>query len=634
MKNINLYEKLQGQKAVSFFKEKLSNLYTVLDKDNFNFLDRISYFDTPDVNELYYVHGGEYWTCVQIYELSKFVPRKLLDSFMHTQKIMVTIDEEPLSNRETISFLGGNIDQESGNLELSNQYESFIRGKEKIESQADFLNYLHATGENCKTVTIRFYVHDRTLEDLNKLLEKMNDVLRDCELKGCIQTNNLDHDLRALTCLDNPVKQLCSSKGMAHMTMTNHVSIVDPYVSLLGYTDTGIYAPDFLNYRNSSFGVLAIGMQGSGKSALLKSISEDAILRDEQVIIFDMHNNEYAEIAKRYSIPSINFDRNMYINPCQIFHIENTQLNDDVIREEDIARVISLNSDIYMANSKEVSEEVLQQLRTHMREMYEPYLGQKLSKYKNNDWFVMTDIKRYVEHKKKQGAYDEYELADIYKLLLGLNDCTQVYGFLFNHHTNVEIDLTKSLRFDLSFLLEMNNENTLNAYTTLLLSYVGKALVMNERLNTQLEKEVTEKPERPLKPLYVVLEETGTAFKYGSFLKTVDTLMRQTRKGRTAFMFAFHTIQDIATDGKNGDMVRSVFGLCPNVIVGQIDNKTKELLPSFVKGFTDRDADVANHFRKSENDERSFIACNDQEEKIAFTSIITAEQRLYFGGGR
>lgn len=615
-------------------KDKLkdNHVITTVDAENLPFLNAIAPRSAPIFAEQYMYYNNAYHTVMQLIDTSETINEYVFQGLVQNNSVSISIDEEHVETNVIKKFLGKDIDDGCEDLSLLEKFNSITQKKDEVQKNANFLNYLKKSNDLTKIVTIRFFLKAPTLNKLESLISNVDSYLKDRDMQAYIQTNDLESDMKAILKFDNPVKTIMPSSAISAMLMHENVSIIEPQVSLLGYTRNGVYAPDYSSYRNGSFCGCLIGKQGSGKSSLLKRISEDDILNDEQVIILDMHANEYGGITDRYDIATVSFDSNKYINGYEIHTSEST---DGIINETDITNVTSLMSEIFRLQSDVNDVTVVSLYGNHLNELYQKYLGRPVSDFNHKDWFISTDVLNYVLENERHDRYQEEAKPYIYKMKVGLEKMIKTYGYLFNHHTNIDIDLTRSLRFDLSFLENIKQENVQTAYLTLIMTYVRKACVLNEKYNIEHEEgKDKRKLVRPAKVLRVLFEEFGTSAKYKVFLNEVDTLMRLTRKCRVGFWFALHTIEDIDTDKEEElRLIKSIFALCATYIIGEIDEKTAKKLPAYIQGITLADTNVAKRFRKNEYNERQFIACNYRGQKVKFTSIVSPAQEKYFRGG-
>lgn len=616
--------KKRKQKSDDVMKIKLHELQD---------LDEITYLSAPDEREEYYYLNGCVFTVIQIKRLPKVISERILDVFKGYEGVMITFDMEHLDNRVLIDFLDKKMDNMENDSSIATKSKDRRNYSNKIQEERQFVKYVDSTYQNGKHVTMRIYLKAKTLEELKDLIERVHYILKDRGFFGAIQRNLMNKELRAISSFSNPIKDIVTTRGITNMVMSDNVYDVKPMMFPLGETYAGLpYAPDYLNYAYRSYCAAILSMQGGGKSTLIKSMTQAALMRKEQVIILDVHNQEYAPLASRYHVPSVELNMKNGINPYQIFNND----EDGYITEKTIADTIALNKEMFLSVTDEKDTAVIAMYVNILRKMYDSYIGKDVDTITSTQWFKGSDILNCV----KTSAKEEYKNAPenvVFKLIEHLKTMIKTYGYFYDTYTTMDVNIEKSIRFDLSSLNIEGGGQLENAYFSLVFSFLGKIMRKNEKLNEYLEK--GKKVMRPLHPITVVVEETGTILKNLETAKMFDIFMRQTRKSRASFIYALHTINDIMESEKEiQGAVKSIFGLCSVFIVGQINLETAKGLPKFIDGITPSDAQAAVNFVVNENDKekrRKFMAyTTDDKKKIVFYSKALPRQQHLFGGGK
>lgn len=596
-------------------------------------LDDVCYLSTPDIKEEYFHLNGFVCTVIQIKRLPKVIGKRILDVFKGYPDIVITFDMQHLDNRTMIDFLDTKMDNMENESTILSKSKDRRNLRNKMTDEKQFVNYVDHNYENGKYITMRIYLKAENLDKLKDLTEHVYYILKEREFFGAIQRNLIDKELRDFTALHNPVKDIVTTKGITNMIMSDNAYEVKPMMFPLGETMSGLpYCPDYINYAYRSYCITVLSKQGGGKSSLIKEMAQGALMRKEQVIMLDVHNQEYAPLAERYHVPSVVLDMRNGINPFQIFN------NDDkagVITDMTISDVVNLNKAMFMSVVDEADTTVVSMYVNVLTKLYEKYKNRDVDVISNKEWFKGSDIFEYVYSQCEDGIYKDMMFDTAYKLLEHLKVMIYTYGYFFNTYTTMDIDITKSIHFDLSCLNIEGGGQLENAYFSLIFSFLGKIMRKNEKLNEELEKGKT--VTRPLHPITVVVEETGTILKKYETAKMFDVFMRQTRKARVSFIYAIHTINDImGGEEAYQSLIKSIFGLCTVYIIGQIDLQTAVGLPTFINGITELDAQSAANFGVKENDKRrKFLAYTvDDNKKIVFYSKILPRQKQLFGGGK
>lgn len=619
-------------------KEKKERNFIEINKGNIDFLKRICSKSGYSWHELYYVNANKYFTCLQIREYPEETWGGFMNDVIDMTDVLLTCDVSNLAYMEyedRFEKIIGKHEDEKFDASNANKFRKFKRASKAIQSINTFDNYIDATGDAIKEVSMRIYMFGKTHEELQNKLDKVMNVLDAKNIRGFIQTNNLADDVKALTMLDNPVRTMMPSKAVAELMKQSSINRVDDGAGLIGYTANGKYAPDIFSVGNYSYNTIDIGGTGAGKSSLRKKFEKLMILcGNHKEFLFDIHE-EYDEYCKVLKIPRVSINENNNVNIMQLFHVYNKE-EDDIIRENDIQTQKSLVLGRFRSVTGFKAPSTMIKLNNILNDFYIPYLKKSLKSLSNDDWGTLGEVLALVNAIDTKHMVDK-EQEDIYYIKEGLQLMCESYGYLFNRKTNMDFDLTHSICFDLSFLRENDDKKVLSSYVSLLMNYVSYGMFLNLEENQKLMKEKGLKIydlKRPLKTMRIVIDETA---KYidDDFLTDVLAGIKFARKASAGFGFIFHSLADIkkAVSNESDKRLSELFELCTNKYIGIVDGETLRELPDYVRGLTEQDMNVIGSFEKGPNDERTFLAIDDQKRKTVFTSIITRREREYFKGG-
>lgn len=591
-------------------------------------------------HETYYQNANKYITCLEIHDFMQDSYRGWGKRIINLENVLITMDIEHQYASDYKDQFDGIINKQNNNASDTKKAHRFKKAKENIQDIVRFDNHLKASGDATKLVTLRIYVFDKSLHDLQERVNRVVNRLASMgDMKASVQTNNLREDTKALTSFSNPMKTLLSTSTIAEFMNFSEINRVDKDVALIGYTSNGLVAINTFAFHNFSYNLSLIGGKGSGKSALLKKINQGYVLRGNHVcFIIDIHG-EYISYAKKLHIPIVSISANNNINFMEMFFVDNDK-GDDVIREPDIENKISCIVATYNDLNKPKREEILSQLSLVLHEEYKRYLGKHLEKLNRSDWLLLEKIQTIVEEKRKTCETEEKQ--DLYSLSLGLTKMVENLGYLFNRRTNMEFDLTKSVCFDVSFLRNNSDKNVRASYLSLLLNYIGYGVYLHksrcEELASAMNKYIYELEEPPMTQL-LLLDETKTYADNEGFITQLLEIVKYMRKAYSGIATVWHTLKDVQTTkvSEKGEAVRTpigeLFDLTTNTFIGKLDGDSLQKLPDAIPVITKRDANIISKFKKGANGERSFLLKDDSDHKTVFTSIIEPFERTYFGGG-
>lgn len=619
-------------------KEYKTDNAIVVNKLNYDILQKITSHSNYAWHELYYIHANRYYTCLQLFDYPEESDIDFLGTFIDDKDIFVTIDTEHMSKVEFATTFERLIKHNDDAVEDSKSIKTTKKKLEEIREINRFDQYLTNSNEEVKLMTVRIYLSALTLEKLQNKVDDVITKLISKKMKGYIQTNDLESDVRSLTDISNPVKKMVASSTLAHILLKSEISKVDEHGSLIGYTANGLYCPDIYSFRNNSYNYVLVGGMGAGKSAFLKAFEEGYYcFGDHTLHMFDIHG-EYAEYGRKLKIPIVSIDDRNTVNVCQMFY---TLSDDGKITDTDITSKIAVLVETFKSSANETRKNVLDHFENEFKEYYDKnVLGKNIHDLTNDDWFVMNDVKKRIDEKWDKHLYDDEAKQDIYDLRLSFGTMLKKYGFIYSQKTNMNFDLTKSLIFDISFFDKVQDDKIKSAYVSLLADYVSMAVRLNLERNNAKMKEMGVYPYQLKRPYYtyrLVIDETLDYAQDTGFLLKMINLLKYMRKAYAGAGFVIHTIDEtrkkVSAGANDESYLGQIFSLCTNKFVGSADGASLNDLPSIVKGMNETDAKVISTFKKGEHGERRFLIIDDQREKYYITSIVNNFQKQYFGGG-
>lgn len=610
----------------------------VVNRLNYDILNRITSHSHYSWHELYYIHANKYYTCLQLFDYPEESKIDFLSSFTTDKDIFITVDTEHMSKVDFSTTFERIVKY---NDEAVEDTKSLKTTKDKINEIKEinaFDHYLRKTNEEVKLITVRIYLSAGSLKKLQSKLDDVITKLTSKKMKGYIQTNDLESDVKSLTDISNPVKKMVASSTLADILLKSEISKVDEYGSLIGYTANGLYCPDLYSFRNNSYNYILIGGMGAGKSAFLKALEEGYYcLGNHTFHAFDIHG-EYIEYAKKENIPIVSIDDRNTVNVCQMFYTLN---EDGIITNTDITSKIAVLVETFKTSANENRKNVLDHFERECIKYFEDcVLGKNIHELSNESWFVLSDIKERIDEKWEKNLYEPEAKNDIYNLRLSFGNMLKKYGFIYSQKTNMSFDLTKSFIFDISFFDKVQDNKIKSAYVSLLIDYVSMAVRLNLEKNNEKMKEMGVYPYQLKRPYYTYGLRVDELLDYSEdtgFLLKLINLLKYMRKAYAGLGVVIHTIDEtrkkVSAGANEESYLGQIFSLCTNKFVGMTDGASLNDLPNIVKGMNETDAKIVSTFRKGKHGERKFLVIDDQKEKYYITSIVNNYQKQYFGGG-
>lgn len=627
-------------------REKEHNNKINVSKKNFDFLDKIISRSGYVWHENYCLNGNQYVSCLQICDYMKSSYPNFLNYVMDMPFTQVMMDFEEIERDEFSNRTNKVMKKENDNANDTKHFSEFAESEDNKAFMSAFLNELKNTDNKAKLMTIRVYVSAPSLKELQERTNLIDMFLTDNEMYGYIKFNNLKSDMRALTSFNNPVKKMVSSETCSDFCQRSIVNYIDSNSTVLGRTRYGVFAPNIYKFGLvPSRNVMVIGGMGAGKSALIKKLLNGylckGMLNDSFVLqLFDIHH-EYDDFCHEFKIPILSVNENNNVNLCQIFYVINNS-NDDIIRRNDIATKISVIVSTFDGVTNYGRKETLDALTNLLTEFYEPYVDHHLNEYKNDDWLLLEKVKAKVIEVRKNKELRESDDKDYHDILLGLEKMCGTYGHLFNRHTNMNFNLSKSFCIDVSFLEGNEDKNVKSGYISLMQDYLSQAMRINLEKNERMMKEQNVTAHDLNEPLctHIVLIDETMQFASKSFVNTCSSQSKYQRKAYSGTIYVIHSSSDVENKD-NIEMhdissVKELFKLSPHKFIGItdgesiLDMKEKKMLT----GITNADVEIISNFTMGSDESRPFVYLNSANEKIYFNSILTNYQKKYFKGAR
>ncbi|WP_159649785.1 hypothetical protein [Erysipelothrix aquatica] len=599
-------------------------------------------------HELYYVNENRYFTVFQIVEFPESSSTNMFASINKSNFAFLSIDFEHVDSKEFADIEDKTFEKSENKKEDAKTRTQYKRAGLNQKEMERFSRYIDASKNSVKSMSVRVFVFGSTFDELQDNSKKVTNLLVKAKMRGVIQTNNLLEDYQGLTLFSNPQAQLVSSGNLADMTLSSNVNIVDYHAAVLGMTETGVYAPNPFSFKNSSYNIAFLGGMGAGKSALLKKLFKNMLIRGNYIpLIFDIHD-EYDLICEVLRIPRVSYSENNNINFMALFYVES---EDGMIRMNDVQTKISSIKETFKGFTGIEREQTILRLGHFLNIFYRDYIARSFDDIEHKLWGTLDEVLKavneeivHIQDKNWNGKDTEGEpvvlgeyLKDLYNLQTGLQEMCNNYGYLFNRRTNIDFDLTKPLCFDISFLRNNSDAKVKASYVSLLMSYASYGVYLNLQRNQAKEIETGVKMyerEEPYFMFHLILDEFMQYAESRAFLNDVLNFLKYARKAYSGLVIVIHTTDDTQNSlAEAGDLLRATFDLITNKYVGRTGVGSAANLPKLLRGVTENDAIAVTKFVKGEKGERKFLVVDDQGRKIYFTSIVTNRERGYFKGG-
>ena len=611
--------------------------------------------DTLRLHQNYFVIEDKYITSIRIWSYPAMLSQLTIADLVSANydDVIVTWDVT-LSDKSKIK------QEISKSLtELKSRAVLDEKVTDAMDTQAEFdklqvlYNDISSGYENMMYTTLRMYVYDTDLESLEKRVDRIKtDLDAEYGFGSYVPSNQMLSEYQ----------NLCRSANTSNtpMPLNGTYSIQFPFYyqehiddsgMFMGYTQTdGLTVLNTFtrNAARPSYDLLSIGVKGGGKTITLKSLLQDQILLGNKVMCLDLEN-EYSSLVQMYNGQTIRMDRKSFVNPLQIRNTivaerEAADNLDDDLSEEDrfntkldafesnfTAELSRICTFMYQF-SPELDGEAIAVFRDVLVETYAQKNITKttdLSSLSPKDFPIFSDVLKNIERKLKDSSSSELERALLKKLEIQVKNLSQrgAYGSMFDAHTNVEIDETNLIVFDVKSLSEMD-ENACNAQLFNILSLMWSEICKNVAYNNNIKN--------PFDRRYVtcLIDE---AHRFISTKNTLCTdymlkLVRRTRKYDAALWFATQSILDFlpSDTGASADDVKKIFQLVQyKLILKQSSNSIQKMHETFDQ-FTISELKNTEGFAPGE----MLLSLGSGKNKVHFRKLVSQCDLYYMGNSR
>lgn len=330
----------------------------------------------------------------------------------------------------------------------------------------------------------------------------------------------------------------------------------------------------YLDSNRTSHNISIVASTGGGKSFTLKKLIVNAINQiGAKVFIFDCES-EYKKLTEENHGEYIDLYSKSggIINPLQIRFLpaDNSEESDDIANCP-LAKHLGFLEAFYKCAFEEISEKELVVLLEETEKLYSEFGITKKStismveNMKSNEFPIFSDLKRYIEREKlkhqtkeKQKILEQLDIL-LERFLVGTD------SYLFNGYTNLDLDKSDLICFNLQELLFSENKRLINTQVLNILTFLNNAIVKNKIINEQ-------KKEQDRKHIMVVVDEFHLFIDEDNpeILKNFGQMARRLRKYSSSFVCATQSIRDFIGSANILRHATAIFNNCQYSFVGML----------------------------------------------------------------
>lgn len=568
---------------------------------------------------------------------------ELTDLFQNLNNVTITIDVSTKDRSVVRKELANSLKELESRFLINRSEDEDADTQIELEKLRAIRDSISIGNESMMYITLRIIVSESSLKELNDKVDTINKILDNEGMSAFVPINEMRDELVSMLRSSNIVSTPFPLQDtFKHQYPFYYQEHIDGHAGIFGYTGTkGIVAIDFFkkdSYRQS-YDMMFMGLKGSGKSVTLKSLARDFVSLGNKIMILDVEG-EYHDLAKVFNGQVIKLDKNSTINVFQMRKTIDSSKEEEAAGNEtnftaEISRIMTFFHQ-YIPNIEVVEAQLLNDL------IYKTFIDMHITPKTNvlelspQDFPVCSDVLKKLRSilyiNGKNGAVNK-ELSERYRnayenLEAYLKPIAEgTYSTMFNGFTNVNIDESNMIVFDVKSISEFEN-NIYNAQLFNILSIMWSETCLNVEYNNRINN--------PNDRRFVVslIDEAHRFINANSYHVTnfISQLLRRSRKYDAGLWFASQSVSDFnpSANSEAAELVRSIFSLVQyKIILKQSIETIKDLTVSFPQ-FTQSELASTASFSPGE----MLISLGAGRQKLHCLRKVDEATLLYIGSSR
>lgn len=573
------------------------------------FIQRVQPQGGIKFNERYIAQGDCYVACLHVYSLAEDIPPLWLTSLMNNKDTLSSFDLATANKEEVIKDINRSI------AELRDRSETERRSTDRDDANWElqnlklFANSITQQGEIVKLVTLRIFIYDPVLEQLEKRIGDLKKEIAGQNYKAQVYVFKQKEEWQSLfTSYDQQIEYLGTragtplpSKNIGHGVPFHHQDLKDPRGIYLGQTSTGgafILDPFYSTSTRTSFSGFVFGKMGAGKSTFLKQLLEGLLAKDCFIRGFDKAKDYYTIVQQQggkiidlSGAKSSGIVETGRINPLEVFATIINESTGEVDQKGSFLQHLSKLTNMLRFLSVDISEPAIKEFRTYLLQFYRDYglypqSGSnepvKITGLSPEQYPIMEEFFEYLSNVKLERGATQQRHRDLEILQGQVYDMVNVYGDIFNGHTTLKnFENEKIVFFDIDGISKIDKP-IFNCQLFTALTLIWSHALKNGRRMKYLREE-KKFPFEDLTYFMVLLDECHNVInsenKFAN--RYVLEFEREMRKFFAGIFFATQSPQEmLPPPGSNVDVsdMKAIFELTQYKIFLNMDNSVLETL--------------------------------------------------------
>ena len=629
-------------------EEALELMQKVLHRGSTIYSDSVVPSKVQLSSNYYLVNDEKYCTTLTCHTYpSFFYDLTLAELIFKLSGTEVTLDVIMDKREKSVEELKGSIREIDSRDSISQERTDEIDNCNDIADLTELYTNVRRCNERLMKATMRIHLSADSIDKLNKDIEDCVLKLSEIGLEAHINENEMLTEYKSLIVNDNPIRTAFPLQDTYKRQFPFYYqSHIDDNGLYFGTTYTGglVLLDTFLYDKKvrTSFDVLLIGTKGSGKSATLKAMTQDAIALGHKVMILDVEN-EYYSLCNELGGSVVKLSSTSTINPLELRRsiIPELDSEDKKVSPEE-ALALNYTSELsriavfFSQYIPSISDIELDELKDLLVETYLKFgIDNKtdLSKLTPEDYPIFSDLLETIRCKlyESGGAFNKelttskravYEHLETWIKPLAEG----MYAGMFNGHSSFAISDEKMIVFNVSALSELE-ERVYNSLLFQLLTMMWAEICDNAYYN----KVINHVYDRS----YVVslIDEAHKFINRNNpeCTKFINKLTRRSRKYDAGLWFASQSITDFSPQGtvSDNDTIKDIFGLVQYKMILKQPSEAVETLHQAFPQFTYSELAATDNFIPGE-----MLISLGGKSKLRCRRYINEDDLSYFGNSR
>ncbi|TKI79806.1 VirB4 family type IV secretion system protein [Bacillus mycoides] len=575
------------------------------------FIQRVQPQGGIKFNERYIAQGDCYVACLHVYSMAEDIPPLWLTSLMNNKDTLSSFDIATANKEEVIKDINRSISELRDRSETERRSTDRDDASWELQNLKLFANSITQQGEIVKLVTLRIFIYDPSLEQLEKRIGDLKKEIAGQNYKAQVYVFKQKEEWQSLfASYDQQIEYLGTAAGkplpsrnIGHGVPFHHQDLKDPRGIYLGQTSTGgafILDPFYSTSTRTSFSGFVFGKMGAGKSTFLKQLLEGLLAKDCFIRGFDKAKDYYTIVQQQggkiidlSGAKSNGIVETGMINPLEVFATIINENTGEVDEKGSFLQHLSKLTNMLRFLSVDISETVIKEFRNYLLEFYidyglipergdnKPFKATGLAPKK---YPIMEEFLEYLNKVELEQGSTAQRLRDLETLRVQVRDMVIVYGDIFNGHTTLEnFEDEKIVFFDIDGISKIDKP-IFNCQLFTALTLIWSHALKNGRRMKYLREE-KKVPVEDLTYFMVLLDECHNVInsenKFAN--KYILEFEREMRKFLAGIFFATQSPQEmLPPPGSNIDVsdMKAIFELTQYKIFLNMDNSVLETLKS------------------------------------------------------